>query len=176
MERQIKVYCDGSCYNKLSYNTIGVGFVVVDPASLGCVLNSHYGDTPYTHIQAIDMGVTGTNNTAEYMALIQALEYVTRYDALYSRKVDEVVMYSDSRIVIEQINGNYAIRGEHLQKLHHLIQVLTKTISKYTQIRFEWVSRNEPYQKLADRASKVGNPYFYRQNKHNYKNISFKKL
>lgn len=52
-----------------------------------------------------------TNNVAEYRALLLALERAEEAGA------DDVEIRSDSRLLVEQMRGNFKIRAEHLKPL-----------------------------------------------------------
>ncbi|MEO8349396.1 MAG: ribonuclease HI family protein [Acidobacteriota bacterium] len=52
-----------------------------------------------------------TNNVAEYRALLLALERAEETGA------DEVEIRSDSKLLVEQMRGNFKIRAEHLKPL-----------------------------------------------------------
>ena len=52
-----------------------------------------------------------TNNVAEYRALLLALERAEEVGA------HEVEIRSDSRLLVEQLRGNFKIRAEHLKPL-----------------------------------------------------------
>jgi ribonuclease HI len=66
------------------------------------------------------IGVT-TNNVAEYRGVIAALTVAAQYS---SRTVD---LYSDSELVIKQINGQYRVRKEHLACLHQNVMDLVRS-------------------------------------------------
>ena len=53
-----------------------------------------------------------TNNQAEYHALIEGLKAVRDW------KPDKVDILLDSKLVVEQVNGNYRIKEPELQRLH----------------------------------------------------------
>jgi ribonuclease HI len=53
-----------------------------------------------------------TNNQAEYHALIEGLKGVRDW------KPDRLEIYLDSKLVVEQIKGQYKIKEPELQKLH----------------------------------------------------------
>ena len=55
---------------------------------------------------------TGTNNFAEYSALLIALRF-----AVYSR-CSELKVFADSELVVKQINGEYKVKNEGIQVLH----------------------------------------------------------
>src|SRR5215472_15713327 len=52
-----------------------------------------------------------TNNVAEYRALILALR---RAEELHA---DEVEILSDSRLMVEQMNGRFRVKADHLKPL-----------------------------------------------------------
>ena len=54
-----------------------------------------------------------TNNVAEYRALLLALEEAFRL-APFSR----LTVYSDSELLVRQINGQYKVKAEHLRPLY----------------------------------------------------------
>src|SRR5438132_9163303 len=53
-----------------------------------------------------------TNNVAEYTALVNALE---RAEALGGRSL---TIFSDSELLVKQMNGEYRVRSEDLKALH----------------------------------------------------------
>jgi ribonuclease HI len=52
-----------------------------------------------------------TNNVAEYSALLMALKRAQELGA------EEVEILSDSKLLVEQVNGNYRVKAEHLKPL-----------------------------------------------------------
>jgi ribonuclease HI len=55
---------------------------------------------------------TGTNNYAEYSALLAAL----RFAAL--SRCEELQVFADSELVVKQINGEYQVRNEGIRPLY----------------------------------------------------------
>jgi ribonuclease HI len=55
---------------------------------------------------------TGTNNFAEYSALLTALRF-----AVFSR-CDELQVFADSELVVKQIKGEYQVKNEGIRLLH----------------------------------------------------------
>jgi ribonuclease HI len=53
-----------------------------------------------------------TNNVAEYSALIAALEAAREHNA------DEVLCLMDSKLIVEQMKGNYKVKNAELGKLY----------------------------------------------------------
>jgi ribonuclease HI len=52
-----------------------------------------------------------TNNVAEYRALLIALARAEEVGA------DEVEIFSDSELLVRQVNGNYRVKADHLKPL-----------------------------------------------------------
>ncbi|MCI4345777.1 MAG: ribonuclease HI family protein [Thermoplasmata archaeon] len=76
-----------------------------------------------------------TNNVAEYTGAIRALEW------LRSRGFrGAVLIHGDSQLVIRQMNGEYAIRKEHLKAYHEHLRALAQ---QFAEVTFRWVPREE---------------------------------
>ena len=78
-------------------------------------------------------GGAPTNNELEYLALEYALQYI------YNRyKNKDVTIYSDSLLIVNQINGKWRVTTEHLIPLYE------KCNKKMTEkIKLVWVSRKK---------------------------------
>jgi broad specificity phosphatase PhoE/ribonuclease HI len=73
-----------------------------------------------------------TNNVAEYEGLTAGLRAARRLDP-----DAKVVARLDSRLVVEQMSGGWAIRNERLRRL----ALEAKAVLPAGQVRFEWVPR-----------------------------------
>lgn len=73
-----------------------------------------------------------TNNELEYLALLYALEYCNN-----RHKNDYVEIYSDSRLVVNQINGKWRITTETLKPLYEKCSI--KMRDNYI---LKWISRD----------------------------------
>jgi ribonuclease HI len=82
---------------------------------------------------------TGTNNFAEYTALIKALNFVIEMG------IDELVCRLDSELVVKQLKGLYKVREESLKPLAAEVMRLT---NRFNAIEFEHILRAK--NKLAD--------------------------
>ncbi|MEM4576323.1 MAG: ribonuclease HI family protein [Candidatus Nezhaarchaeales archaeon] len=106
-----KVYVDGS--SRGNPGPAGIGIVVTDQA--GKVLLEHYEF----------LGLNFTNNQAEYMALMRALEIC------HSLSLKGILhIFSDSELLIKQITGLYKVRSQNLKKLFREIKQKEKLFSK----------------------------------------------
>ena len=72
-----------------------------------------------------------TNNQSEYMAILAALEKFTSLDK-------HLVIYSDSKVVVSQINHEYSINNPVLRELCRKVWPL---ISEHVVVR--WIPRKE---------------------------------
>ncbi len=90
-----------------------------------------------------DCGYMGraTNNTAEYRAVIHALEKAAELGCT------EVEVFSDSQLVVRQLTGRYAVRKEHLRKLHSRVLKLAES---FRRVSFREVRRSDRYVKRCD--------------------------
>lgn len=75
-----------------------------------------------------------TNNVAEYNGLIQAL------DLALSRGAEEVMLYSDSQLIVRQINGRYKVRHPDMIPLYREAK---KRIKRLAFFHLEHVRRED---------------------------------
>jgi ribonuclease HI len=86
-----------------------------------------------------------TNNVAEYTAVILGLERAQELGAT------EVLLRSDSQLLINQITGVYRVKTPHLQPLHRRVR---KLAAGFGSIRFEHIPRERNAE--ADRLANLG--------------------
>lgn len=67
-----------------------------------------------------------SNNTAEYQALILALEKALELGAR------SITVFLDSELVVRQIRGEYRVREPHLKTLHQKAQEILNHFSQYS--------------------------------------------
>ncbi|MGP6172737.1 bifunctional RNase H/acid phosphatase [Corynebacterium sp. A21] len=75
---------------------------------------------------------TATNNVAEYQGLINGLRAAAELGA------DEVAVYMDSKLVVEQMSGRWKIKHPDMKKLALEARDLAAT---FTKVTYEWVPR-----------------------------------
>ena len=78
-----------------------------------------------------------TNNYAEYMALICALQELTKTNEYKKAKVE---VYADSKLLIEQANGNWKVKNENIKPLFAELMNLVK---EFRDISFTHIPRAE---------------------------------
>ena len=62
------------------------------------------------------------NNVAEYVALLEALQYAIKLNA------KTLHVFSDSEIVVKQMTGEYACRSPRLYSLHWVCRKLARSL------------------------------------------------
>ncbi|XP_028068603.1 uncharacterized protein LOC114271192 [Camellia sinensis] len=110
-----KLFVDGAS------NRHGVG--------LGIVLNSPDG---LVIKQAITLGFPASNNEAEYEALLAGLRSALRM------KASALIVFNDSKLVVNQVSGEYEARDERMAKYQALVRA---EIKKFDAIRVEQINR-----------------------------------
>ncbi len=89
----------------------------------------------------------GTNNEAEYGALIRALEEVLKImPELKGEGVEKVVCHSDSELLVKQLTGVYKIKHDGIRRLVFQVRVLESELK--IPVLFRHIPREE--NRLAD--------------------------
>ncbi len=84
---------------------------------------------------------TKTNNTAEYIAIINALKTAEKFHR------GRLQVFSDSKLAIKQINKKWKINYPHLSEMCSEVYQLCE---KYDKVEFFYVSRKNHYIQLCD--------------------------
>ena len=131
----VEVHFDGACEGGRGGSIATYGFTV---AGTGLQIEDRGLAVPPFHERA-------TNNVAEYVGAICALESLVR--AGYA---GEVTVRGDSQLVIRQMSGEYEVRADHLRPYH---QRLKQLAALFPRVEFHWVPREENLR--ADELSKA---------------------
>lgn len=79
-----------------------------------------------------------SNNFAEYLALIQALNYATSTD------YKNIELYSDSKLVVEQVNGRWKVKSPDLKELANAAIERVQNLKKGgAQVTLQWIPREK---------------------------------
>ena len=125
-KKTYKLYTDGACSG--NPGKIGIGCVVYDE------------NNNVIHNISEERKI-GTNNEAEYLAMIAGLKAVVEFEP------KTVFVHSDSQLIINQINGLWKIKQSHLLLLYNQVfQILNN--NKNIDFNFKWVRRQ--FNKVAD--------------------------
>jgi len=105
------------------------------PAGVGIVIDVE-GKTLHEFGKTI--GHT-TNNVAEYTAVIEALMYIKSIKG--ERDMVHKTFYLDSKLVVEQLNGNFKIKDARLRELSLKIRMLEQEVGGV--ITYSYVPREQ---------------------------------
>ncbi|WFD12041.1 ribonuclease HI family protein [Tepidibacter hydrothermalis] len=132
----IKCNFDGACNNNGNKEAdTGLGYAIYD--------TKHN-----VYLKEISLyGGNGTNNTAEYKALIECMKDLIGLGLIK----EEINIYGDSDLIIKQVIGQWKCKKEHLIPLR---DEAVKLMNKFDDLNIKWVPRNE--NALADKLSKEG--------------------
>lgn len=143
----VTVYVDGSCRGNGTAEAVGgIGIVAYESSGIKvCELAFRIND-PHT-----------TNNEMEYFALATALESLFKDNAILMPPTKTVTFYSDSKLVVNQVNGLWQIKNEYLKSYYLKIRDIIE--SAPCKINVEWVPRekNKEADNLAQSITEVSN-------------------
>jgi len=129
MSKSLTAYFDGA--SKGNPGPSGIGGVIIDHEQVVSEIKKYIG--------------TATNNQAEYTALIEVLRRAKELGA------EVLSVYSDSELVVRQLNGEYQIKDPKLRLLFDEVLHLRRQFQKVT---FTHVLRAK--NKLADALANQG--------------------
>jgi ribonuclease HI len=132
----------GRFIRKLYVNIDGASKGNPGPASIAVVVRDGYGRTLEEFCESV--GKT-TNNHAEYLAAIKALEI----SAKYCRNI--VYIFTDSQLLVNHVNGRYRVRK---RKMLEAILKIKSMESLFRTVRFFHIER-ENNRRADELASKV---------------------
>ena len=112
------------------------------PAGIGVVIATPEGEI----VDEIAEGIgETTNNVAEYTAALRGLRRAAE------RGARDVLLRSDSNLLVRQLEGSYRVKAEHLKPLHAAVLAEAR---RFERIRFEHVPRERNTE--ADRLANAG--------------------
>lgn len=122
---QLSAWVDGACEPRNPGGTATYGMVVKDPS--GRVLESQGG--------VIAVGPEASNNVGEYGGLLRFVEW------MIARRYKQAVVYSDSRLLINQMIGDWRVKGGLYAPFH--AKVVGLIAARKLKLVFCWVPREE---------------------------------
>lgn len=93
------------------------------------------------------IGDKETNNTAEYTAILEGLKILIEAD----ENIVNVLIRSDSEVVVNQINGKYKVKEIHLNNLYQAVNSFLKLIPSWKIIHIKR-EQNKEADKLVNMA------------------------
>jgi len=108
---------------RLTIYTDGASSGNPGPAAIGAVIKDGQGRVITRLSRRIGRA---TNNQAEYLAIITALEEASRLGA------EEVEIRSDSELVVKQLKGRYRVKKATLRPLYQKVVQLVGSLKAFT--------------------------------------------
>jgi ribonuclease HI len=108
---------------RLTVYTDGASLGNPGPAAIGAIIKDGQGVVISRISQRIGYA---TNNQAEYTAIIAALEEAIKLGA------EEVIVRSDSELVVKQLNGRYKVKKTTLKPLYQKVVRLAGSLEAFT--------------------------------------------
>ena len=133
-DKKITLYIDGAA--DLHSKTAGIG---------GVIYNSDeeiFSFSEYLH--------DSTNNEAEYGALIAGLKYLIKLNLL------SPTIYSDSELIVKQVNGEYRVKNDRMIILYNEVINLLSSFNSWSLIHV-LRDKNKVADKLANEGRKKVN-------------------
>jgi ribonuclease H / adenosylcobalamin/alpha-ribazole phosphatase len=93
-----------------------------------------YEDGRRTHSEHGLAGHGVSNNYAEYLCLIKALE------RLEARRDEEIAVFSDSTLLVNQMAGRWKFKGGAYAEKYLKAKELAR---RFSRLRFEWIPREK---------------------------------
>lgn len=116
---------------KAMLNTDGGARGNPGPAAIGVVIRDESGNILNEFGKRIGVG---TNNEAEYKALVYGLNALKKLD------IDSCVCNLDSELVVKQLNGQYKVKEPRMRILYDEVKELAKG---FVEINFVHVPRKD---------------------------------
>lgn len=95
------------------------------PAAFGFVIFSDEDDREPIHRHGEKIG-KNTNNVAEYRGLIEGLKECRR------RGIDRILCFSDSQLLVNQVNGLWRVKHPGLRPYHEDVASLKKCFKSFS--------------------------------------------
>jgi ribonuclease HI/quercetin dioxygenase-like cupin family protein len=111
-------------------------------AGIGIVITRERGQTVTEWGRYLGIS---THNAADYMALIEALEQAVK------RRVTKVITYTDSKLLLRQVIGQYRVRNKTLKALAERVDALAGKL-KHFEINYINKQANKKARQLAEEA------------------------
>ena len=107
-------------------------------ATYGWIIRDIEGNLIEQAGAVVRRGPGATNNLAEYSALGKALLYL-----IDSHWVGNLTMYGDSKLVVEQVNGNWQCRKDHIRRLRDRVREHLDVVCSKHKWSISWIPREE---------------------------------
>lgn len=127
-----EIFFDGACNPVNPGGHMGYGFIIKENNEY--ISHGSFYEEPSRN---------NTNNVAEYKACIEAMHSLLNYTKLNNIKIFTVVVYGDSKLVVEQMNGKWRINaGAYVEFAQKTKKLIEDSFVK-ERIYFKWIPREQ---------------------------------
>jgi ribonuclease HI len=91
-----------------------------------------------------------TNNQAEYKALVKSIEVIKKLPDENGTEYDDIEFYSDSELMVNQVNFDYRVKEPDLALLNNKFHVQIKKLNKPYKIFYIERAKNKNSDRLAN--------------------------
>lgn len=142
---KISVYVDGAARGNNDVevaNESAIGFAIYGDSTLlyeSVLYLGSFVELPRLRNEPNDLvleSIDATNNTTEYVALIEALQYLIMSEL----KTNNIEIFSDSIMAVEQVNMNMTTRAPHLIRLRNYAKEL---VSEFENLIITHIPREQ---------------------------------
>ncbi|MCX7877066.1 MAG: ribonuclease HI family protein [Ignavibacteria bacterium] len=131
----LKVHTDGA--SRGNPGPSGIGIIIYDENDF--ILES------YNEFIGI-----ATNNQTEYKAILKSLEILKKI--LHKEEILKVEFYSDSQLLVKQINFDYMVKNPELALMNNRFHVLVKKLGVSYSVNYIPRTKNKAADRLANMA------------------------
>lgn len=121
----IVCYVDGGYDNVRKANPYG-SFVVFEETN----------SEPIYFVSRTSLNKAKSSNEAEYSILIELLKYIFKHREIIS----SVLVFSDSSLVVNQVNGKWKVSADNLKPLHKIVKKYLQKIQ--IPVIIIWIKRD----------------------------------
>lgn len=137
MTRIIHLYTDGACRGNPGPGGAGAVVVVKDKE-----------DTNLSYF----VGEKVTNNIAEYTAVVMGVEFLKNQGV---EEDDRIVIYTDSNLIVQQMNGAWKVKNEKLKPLFERAMKVLQRLNVAWSIKWVKGHAGNKYNEAADKLANL---------------------
>jgi len=119
------------------------------PAAIGVVVKDSHGTLLFEEGQCIGHG---TNNEAEYRALIRLLEVSAQNPLIKDSGAKTLRVHCDSKLIVMQVIGEWKIKEPRLRELYNQVQAVKLTVPFVLRIKHVPREENKDADRLVNAA------------------------
>jgi len=130
--KELVIHTDGACSGKNPGGVAAYGYLIEEGSR---TVREDYG--------ILKTGEGATNNFAEYMAPIKALQWLRSSKERYEN-IDKITLMSDSQLLVNQINGDWSVKSSNIVDLYEQLKnLISEFENKSISVEFTHIRRDK---------------------------------